>query len=109
MLQFSRFPAIEPSLLCLALLQEALGDLACDLVVLLFGSISIGFLTKLFLILHLPRPNGTSLEIDPPPPLLRVPHCHPLIPRFYGVPSNLGLLFRRELHVQAVQRSGAMF
>ena len=103
----SRFRVLEPSLLCLALLQEAVGDLACDVVVLLFGSVSIGFLMELFLVLRLPRPNCTSLEIDPP--LLGVPHYRPLIPRFYGVPSNRGLLFRRQRHVQAARRSGAMF
>ena len=62
----------------LAILQEAVGDLACDLVALLFGSVSIGFVTKLFLVLRLPRPNDTTIEIDPP--LLGVPHYRPLIP-----------------------------
>ena len=72
----------------------------------LFGFVSIGSLTKLFLVLCLPRPNSNSLEIHHCLEFLTIYH---LFPRFYGVPSNLGLLFRQKLHIKATQRSRAMF
>ena len=57
----------------------AVGNLAYDLTVILLAAVqSASSFVAVFLVLHLPRPHGSFLEIDAP--LLGVPHYRPLIP-----------------------------
>ena len=84
-------------LLCLALPQRAVGDLAYDSAAFCIDSASVGFAI-------LPRISTSWLHFPWDwRPTAEEPQYRSLIPWLHHVPSNLSRLFEWELHVQAAR------